>query len=61
MSDKNHDWTPFFKRRIKIRACANCGELSLPSNKEAMCFPVDMSDSQIVRAGYQQRSSTTLV
>jgi hypothetical protein len=61
MSDNNHEWAIFFKRRLKLSACANCGELNLPSNKENNCIPADISDSQIVRAGYRIRQSLTLV
>ena len=60
MSNRKHLWTTFFKRRLKVRACANCGEMNLPSNSENNCEPKELSSSQIVKAGYQLRSNTAV-
>jgi uncharacterized OB-fold protein len=53
MSVQKHMWETFIRRRIKIKACANCGEVSLPSNNGNHCEPKDLNDSQIMKAGFQ--------
>jgi hypothetical protein len=60
MSTQKHIWTTFFKRRIKIRACANCGEMNLPSNDGNFCEPKSLTDSQIMKAGYQLSRTSAL-
>ena len=53
MSNRKHMWAIFFKRRIKVKACANCSEMNLPSNNENYCESKKLSDSQIIKVGYQ--------
>ncbi|TQV84469.1 hypothetical protein [Aliikangiella coralliicola] len=48
-----HQWATFHKGRMKVKACATCGELHLPSNSEKECEGSDVLDSQIVKAGYR--------
>jgi hypothetical protein len=60
MSDFKHQWTTFIKRRLKLCACSNCGELYLPSNKDNRCDSSNLSDSLIVRSGYIKESIPTL-
>ena len=53
MKDFKHQWATFKKGHIRIRACASCGELHLPSNAEQACGSNHVFDSQIVKAGYR--------
>ncbi len=53
MDDLKHQWTTFQKGRIRIKACASCGELHLPSNSEGRCSHNRMLESPIVKAGYR--------
>jgi len=47
-----HQWAIFQKGRLKIKACACCGEMNLLSNSESICDNRDLLASPIVRAGY---------
>ncbi|MGB0496148.1 MAG: hypothetical protein ACPGJI_07320 [Kangiellaceae bacterium] len=53
MSESNHHWGIFCKGRMRVEACLECGDLHLPSNTEGQCSNVELSESQIVKAGYQ--------
>jgi len=53
MRDIRHQWATFRKGRMRIRACASCGELHLPSNADGACGANHVLDSQIVKAGYR--------
>lgn len=53
MQTSKHQWAVFSKGRIKIKACASCGEMSLPSNLEDNCGHNNVLESQIVKAGYR--------
>ena len=49
-----HQWATFHKGRMRVKACASCGELHLPSNTEKTCEEGnDVLESQIVKAGYR--------
>ena len=48
----NHQWTTFQKGRLKIKACACCGEMSLPSNLNGECAQGSILNSPIIKAGY---------
>lgn len=52
MENTGHQWTRFQKGRLKVKACARCGEMSLPSNSESYCDNRSILSSPIVRAGY---------
>lgn len=52
MNDTTHQWTMFEKGRLRVKACACCGEMSLPSNSESICDKRNILTSPIVRAGY---------
>lgn len=52
MPSKNHHWTTFYKGRLKVKACCKCGEMSLPSNTEAVCEGKNLLLSPILKAGY---------
>ena len=53
MQTRKHQWATFNKKRIRVKACANCGEMHLPSNSNNYCEPKTLAESQIVKAGYQ--------
>ncbi|WP_196140710.1 hypothetical protein [Aliikangiella sp. G2MR2-5] len=48
----NHQWTTFQKGRLKVQACACCGELKLPSNSLSVCDSANFQESPLVKAGY---------
>jgi hypothetical protein len=52
MHNMTHQWTMFQKGRLKIKACAYCGEMSLPSNSHSLCDKTDILSSPIMKAGY---------
>ncbi len=52
MNNTKHQWTIFRKGRLRVKACACCGEMSLPSNSESICDQRNILTSPIVRAGY---------
>jgi len=52
MNNTTHQWTMFQKGRLRIKACACCGEMNLPSNSESVCDKRNILSSPIVRAGY---------
>ncbi len=52
MTNTTHQWTMFQKGRLRIKACACCGEMSLPSNSQSVCDERNILTSPIVRAGY---------
>ena len=54
MIESTHQWTTFQKGRLKIKACGNCGEMSLSNNDQSDCSKKNMNASPIVRAGYVQ-------
>lgn len=47
-----HQWTTFQKGRIKIQACACCGEMHLPSNVNNICEEGNLLSSTVIKAGY---------
>jgi len=49
-----HQWTTFNKGRIKVKGCASCGELHLPSNSEKVCENTGVLESLLIKAGYRQ-------
>ncbi|TQV76917.1 hypothetical protein FLL45_02895 [Aliikangiella marina] len=53
MLKTKHQWVTFTKGRVKVKACAICGELQLPSNADDHCENADVYQSQIVKAGYR--------
>jgi hypothetical protein len=53
-----HQWVTFRKGRMRVKACASCGELHLPSNSEQPCVSNKVFDSQLLKAGYKLYSST---
>jgi len=53
MTNNKHQWTTFQKGRMKLKACACCGEMKLPSNTHNLCKNDNLIVSPIVRAGYQ--------
>ncbi len=53
MLELKHQWATFRKGRVKVKACACCGDLHLPSNSEQNCRDTNVLDSQIVKAGYR--------
>jgi|GEM_PF-2057747 len=53
MVKSKHQWATFCKGRVKVKACACCGELHLPSNTDNLCDNADVFQSQIVKAGYR--------
>lgn len=52
MSNTTHQWSIFRKGRLKIKACACCGEMCLPSNSTADCEKGNIRLSPVVKAGY---------
>jgi hypothetical protein len=48
-----HQWATFQKGRVKVKACACCGQLHLPSNSDEACENANVFESQIVKAGYR--------
>ena len=48
----NHQWTTFQKGRLKINACACCGEMNLSSNVHDECLQSSFLTSPICKAGY---------
>ena len=52
MPNSNHHWTTFYKGRLRVKACSKCGEMSLPSNTEALCEGKNIVLSPILKAGY---------
>jgi hypothetical protein len=52
MSNTTHQWTTFQKGRLKVKACACCGEMCLPSNASSICENGNISLSPIAKAGY---------
>ncbi len=48
----NHQWTTFQKGRLKVQACACCGELKLPSNTLSACDSANFKNSPLIKAGY---------
>ena len=53
MKEFKHQWATFKKGRMRIKACASCGELHLPSNSDKACDSDEVLHSQIVKAGYR--------
>ncbi|MET1253726.1 hypothetical protein [Aliikangiella maris] len=53
MATTKHQWVTFQKGRVKVKACASCGDLHLPSNTDKPCENLGILDSQIVKAGYK--------
>ena len=53
MSQSTHQWAKFAKGRLKLTACAFCGEMSLPSNVYTQCNQGNLLYSPIVKAGYR--------
>lgn len=51
-----HQWVTFRKGRMRLKACASCGDLHLPSNSEQTCPSTNVFDSQIIKAGYRLHS-----
>jgi hypothetical protein len=51
--NSKHQWAVFQKGRMRIKACACCGDLHLPSNTEKVCENRNIFESQIVKAGYK--------
>ncbi len=52
MNNTTHQWTMFQKGRLRVKACAYCGEMSLPSNSQSICDKQNILSSPIMRAGY---------
>jgi hypothetical protein len=52
MNNTMHQWTIFQKGRLRIKACACCGEMNLPSNNDSICDKRNILISPIIRAGY---------
>jgi hypothetical protein len=52
MNTANHQWDIFQKGRLKITACACCGEIKLPRNKGKDCEHTNINSSPLVKAGY---------
>ncbi|MGX5174191.1 hypothetical protein ACUR5C_09245 [Aliikangiella sp. IMCC44653] len=61
MVQVKHQWATYHKGRVKVKACASCGELHLPSNSENVCEHNNVSQSQIVKAGYRLYGGQTSV
>ncbi len=53
MKTMKHQWMTFRKGRMRINACASCGELQLPSNLDKQCLHNQLLVSQIAKAGYR--------
>jgi len=53
MKELKHQWAIFRKGRMRVKACANCGEIHLPSNAGKNCEHTDIMKSEIVKSGYQ--------
>ena len=53
MSETTHQWKMFSKGRMRVEACENCGDLHLASNTNYPCSETELSESQIVKAGYR--------
>ncbi len=53
MRELKHQWATFRKGRMRVKACACCGELHLPSNSDKSCDSNEVLESQIVKAGYR--------
>lgn len=54
--ETSHQWIIFSKGRMRVEACSNCGDLHLPSNTESQCSDNQLTNSQIVKAGYCKQS-----
>ena len=52
MSNTTHHWTMFQKGRLRVKACACCGEMNLTNNTDSICDKRNILISPIVRAGY---------
>lgn len=57
MSNTTHQWSIFEKGRLKVKACACCGEMCLPSNAQGECQESDILSSPIIKAGYVLRTT----
>ncbi|WP_444998465.1 hypothetical protein [Aliikangiella sp. IMCC44359] len=53
MATRKHQWATFRKGRLKVRACASCGDLHLPSNSDRTCENSGVLESALVKAGYR--------
>jgi len=52
----NHRWTTFSKGRMRVEACSKCGDVHLPSNTDHQCSDTHLTESQIIKAGYNVMS-----
>ncbi|MDH5434236.1 MAG: hypothetical protein OEY19_09850 [Gammaproteobacteria bacterium] len=55
-----HNWTTFYKGRMKLTGCSQCGEMQFPSNIEESCQLNDIFDSQLVKSGYRMFSESPI-
>ena len=53
MQQLKHQWATFRKGRMRVKACACCGELHIPSNSAKFCENNQVLESQVVKAGYR--------
>jgi len=53
MANTTHQWTTFEKGRLRVQACAHCGEMNLSSNAHSFCDKENVLVSPVVRAGYK--------
>ena len=53
MLNTTHRWATFTKGRLKIKACACCGAMCLPSNIESLCDEGNIMTSPVIEAGYE--------
>ena len=53
MKEHKHQWAIFRKGRMRVKACANCGDIHLPSNANKSCQNVNIMQSEIIKSGYQ--------
>ncbi|WP_196139923.1 hypothetical protein [Aliikangiella sp. G2MR2-5] len=53
MSISNHQWQYFYKGKMKVKACINCGNINFAAAQNTDCEKKDLSESLLVKAGYQ--------
>ena len=51
--ENEHIWTTYQKGRMKIKACACCGQMHLASNAHKSCDPSEIKSSPLILAGYK--------
>ncbi|HEX4910002.1 MAG: hypothetical protein ACOY3E_15835 [Pseudomonadota bacterium] len=50
---KSHQWVTFSKGRVRLLGCSCCGQIQLPSNRDAACPQTQLGAGVLMRNGYR--------